>query len=72
MPDRGDAQRWYYKMGRRVWIHEVGRFLFGDERTAEGPTLEGFWGAPQADEEESMVVLRRSASGGAVTPPRAP
>jgi anaerobic magnesium-protoporphyrin IX monomethyl ester cyclase len=67
-----DAQRWYYKMGRRVWIHEVGRFLFGDERTAEGPTLEGFWGAPQAEEEESMVVLRRSASGGAVTPSRAP
>jgi anaerobic magnesium-protoporphyrin IX monomethyl ester cyclase len=64
-PSIRDAQRWYYKMGRRVWIHEVARFLLGAPRTADGPTLSEFWGAPQADEEESMVVLRRSASGAA-------
>lgn len=67
-----DAQRWYYEMGRRVWIREVAHFLWKEARTAAGPTLVGFWGAPQAHEEESMVVLRRSASGGAARSARGP
>lgn len=55
-PDRGlrNAMRWYTKMGRRVWPHEVLGFLFRDRRTAHGPTVAQFWGAPQDSEEESM------------------
>lgn len=41
----------------------MSRFLFGDERTAAGPTLAAFRGAPQGAEEESMVVPRPSATG---------
>jgi anaerobic magnesium-protoporphyrin IX monomethyl ester cyclase len=55
-PDRGlrHAMRWYTRMGRRVWPHEVLGFLFRDRRTAHGPTVAQFWGAPQDSEEESM------------------
>lgn len=59
-PGLRDAQRWYYRVGRRVWFREVGEFLTGAVRPARsGPTLEAFWGPPQAEEEQSMVVLRR-------------
>jgi anaerobic magnesium-protoporphyrin IX monomethyl ester cyclase len=57
-PEIRAAQRWYYKMGRRVWPYELKNFLLRD-RLKVGPTLEEFWGAPQAAEEESMVVERR-------------
>jgi anaerobic magnesium-protoporphyrin IX monomethyl ester cyclase len=58
-PDRGlrHAMRWYTQMGRRVWPHEVFGFLFG-RRVKNGPIVAEFWGAPQADEEESMVASR--------------
>jgi len=58
-PGIRDAQRWYYQMGRRVWMREVWGFLTRERRTAAGPTLEGFWGAAQEREEQSMVTLRR-------------
>jgi anaerobic magnesium-protoporphyrin IX monomethyl ester cyclase len=50
------AQRWYTRIGRRVWQHEVLGWLFRDERTNSGPTLEQFWGASLSHEEQSMVV----------------
>lgn len=58
-PDRGlrHAMRWYTQMGRRVWPHEILGFLFG-RRVKNGPTVAEFWGAPQAQEEESMVASR--------------
>jgi anaerobic magnesium-protoporphyrin IX monomethyl ester cyclase len=52
------AQRWYYRMGRRVWPYEIKNFFLKEVRKV-GPTLEQFWGAPQEAEEESMVVERR-------------
>lgn len=51
-----DAQRWYYRIGRRVWFHEWARFLFKERRTAGGPTLREFWGAPQAAEEFPLAI----------------
>jgi anaerobic magnesium-protoporphyrin IX monomethyl ester cyclase len=48
------ATRWYYRMGRRVWFHEIRNFLFRDRRIMNGPTLEQFWGAPQDAEEEAL------------------
>ena len=59
-PDRDlrDAMQWYTRMGRRVWPFEVYNFFFRDRHAEAGPTVEGMWGAPQASEEKSMVVLR--------------
>jgi anaerobic magnesium-protoporphyrin IX monomethyl ester cyclase len=48
------AIRWYYRMGRRVWFHEIWNFVFRDRREKNGPTLTQFWGSPQDAEEESM------------------
>src|SRR5215475_1094519 len=50
------AIRWYYRMGRRVWFHEIWNFLFRDRREKTSPTLTQFWGAPQDAEEESMLA----------------
>jgi len=54
-PEIRRAHRWYYRMGRRVWPHEILGFLFREPRTAEGPTVAEFWGPPQDAEEESML-----------------
>jgi len=37
------AIRWYYKMGRRVWFHEVYNFFFDDKRLKVGKSLNDFW-----------------------------
>ncbi len=37
------AIRWYYKMGRKVWFHEIYNFFFDDKRLKEGRVLAGFW-----------------------------
>ncbi len=57
--DRGPrhAMRWYTQMRRRVWRHEIRGFVTG-RRLKHGPTVAEFWGAPQADEEESTVATR--------------
>lgn len=59
-PEQRHSMRWYTKMGRRVWFREVWGFLVRDRRLKNGPTLAEFWGAPQDEEEESMVVERLS------------
>lgn len=47
--------RWYYRIGRRVWWHELCDFLFHDRRNSSGPTLLEFWGAPFAEAETAMT-----------------
>lgn len=74
-PDAGlrHAMQWYAEMGRRVWFHEWWRFLL-DRRTAGGPSVEAFWGAPQDAEEEahaSRNVKRATASCGLPAPAKA-
>lgn len=63
-PDRGlrHAMRWYTRMGRRVWPHEIFHFLFLDRRTKTGPTVSQFWGASQDAEEEAMRAARATAA----------
>jgi anaerobic magnesium-protoporphyrin IX monomethyl ester cyclase len=56
------AMRWYTKMGRRVWFHEVGGFIFRDKRIKNGPTVAGFWGAPQDAEENALAPAMRGTS----------
>jgi len=65
-----DAMQWYTRMGRRVWPFELMGFFVRDRRTrtSAGPTVEELWGAPQAREEQSMVVLRRRAPAKSAQP----
>ena len=64
------ATRWYYRMGRRVWFHEVGAFLRA--RLRPGPTLEDFWGAAQSAEEEAMRARSADPHGPVDVPGRDP
>ena len=63
-PEQRHSMRWYTKMGRRVWFHEVRDFFVRDRRITSGPSLAAFWGAPQDEEEESMVVGRGTKGKG--------
>ena len=47
-PDPGlrHAMRWYTGIGRRVWFHEIWRFL-RDGRVKDGPSVAAFWGRPR-------------------------
>jgi anaerobic magnesium-protoporphyrin IX monomethyl ester cyclase len=65
------AHRWYYRIGRRVWPHEVWGFLFRDRRIAKGPTLAEFWGAPQdAEQVVPAAPVARTARDNAPAAPR--
>ncbi len=59
-PEQRHSMRWYTKMGRRVWVHEVIGFFFRDRHLKAGPTLEAFWGTPQDAQEESMSLPARN------------
>lgn len=37
------GMKWYTRIGRRVWFHEVFNFLFRDRRARNGPALSEFW-----------------------------
>jgi anaerobic magnesium-protoporphyrin IX monomethyl ester cyclase len=56
------AIRWYYRMGRRVWFHEMISFFLREKREKEGMTLSEFLGPAQDAEEESMAVKKRQAA----------
>lgn len=45
------AMRWYTRMGRRVWFHEVAEFLFATPLLKAGPTLRQFLGRSLAARE---------------------
>lgn len=68
-PDRAirAAQRWYYRIGRKVWPYEVRRFFFRDRRIKNGPTLAEFWGAPQAEEPPLACARPEAENAFAVT-----
>jgi len=61
--------RWYYRMGRRVWLHEIWNFLVRDRRVRNGPSLEAFWGAPQDAEEEALSLRTRESARVQALPP---
>lgn len=50
------AIRWYYRMGRRVWLHELVAFLTSRTRQDQGVPLEAFFGPPREDEEVPMAL----------------
>jgi anaerobic magnesium-protoporphyrin IX monomethyl ester cyclase len=50
------AIRWYYCMGRRVWIHEIWNFIFHDRVRADGRTVLDHLGTAQDHEEEALSL----------------
>lgn len=59
------AIRWYYRMGRRVWFHEMISFFLRDAYRADGRTVADVWGAPQDHEEEASLPRHRTRPTGA-------
>lgn len=57
-----DAQRWYYRIGKRVWFYEWFTFFFREKRTRNGPELKIFW----ADLPKRSETIVRNV---ALTPP---
>jgi anaerobic magnesium-protoporphyrin IX monomethyl ester cyclase len=53
------GMRWYTRMGRRVWLHEIAEFIFSKRLKDSTLTLRSFWGASLAHGEESMVKRKR-------------
>ena len=53
------GMRWYTRMGRRVWLHEIVEFIFSKRTTDSALTLRRFWGASLAENEASMVKRKR-------------
>jgi anaerobic magnesium-protoporphyrin IX monomethyl ester cyclase len=41
------AMKWYYRIGRRVWLYEIWSFFLRDQPQQIGITLSKFWGVPQ-------------------------
>jgi anaerobic magnesium-protoporphyrin IX monomethyl ester cyclase len=70
-PDGGfrAAMRWYYGIGRRVWVYEVWNWLFADRRTTQGPSVKEFWSrlvdsGPRAGHRSTMRRTARTPSCG--------
>jgi anaerobic magnesium-protoporphyrin IX monomethyl ester cyclase len=59
-PDVNHAMRWYTRIGRRVWFHEVLEFLFKIRPRSIGPTLGQFMGTTLADREYALTKATRS------------
>jgi anaerobic magnesium-protoporphyrin IX monomethyl ester cyclase len=52
------AMRWYTRIGRRVWFHEVAEFLFSTRILKQGPTLRDFMGRSLASDEYALNKKR--------------
>lgn len=55
------AMRWYTRMGRRVWFHEVAEFLFDTPLLKSGPTLRTFLGGSLAGGEYALDKRKTKA-----------
>jgi len=65
------AIRWYYRIGRRVWVHEILSFLFRDSLAENGPRLRDFLGPCQDAEQDASAgkSCRESAVGESAAAP---
>lgn len=59
-PDVRRGMRWYTRMGRRVWLHEIADFVLHKRLRKSTLTLRRFWGASLSAQEESMAKRRRA------------
>jgi anaerobic magnesium-protoporphyrin IX monomethyl ester cyclase len=53
-PDYRHAMRWYTRIGRRVWFHEVWEFLFQTPFPTDPPSLQAFLGDSLAEQEYAL------------------
>ncbi|MEZ5870563.1 MAG: magnesium-protoporphyrin IX monomethyl ester anaerobic oxidative cyclase [Nitratireductor sp.] len=58
-PEIRHAMRWYTRMGRRVFFHELFGFLFRERRLSEGPTVAQFWNGQAQLPEEALARASR-------------
>lgn len=63
-PDYRHAMRWYTRMGRRVWFHEVFEFIFKIRHLKNGPTLRKFMGSSLADREYVLAKSKPAPQNG--------
>jgi len=50
------AIRWYYRMGRRVWFHEIMGFWCRDHTRPSGQSVQAVLGMSQQHQEEAMKL----------------
>jgi len=60
-PDVRHAMRWYMRMGRRVFLHEVRDFVLRERRMKNGPVLSDYWGGETMLEEQALSIEVRKA-----------
>ncbi|WP_211261966.1 magnesium-protoporphyrin IX monomethyl ester anaerobic oxidative cyclase [Stenotrophomonas humi] len=58
-PELRHGMRWYTRMGRRVWPHEVFGFLRNVLRMRPSITVAGFWGGSDQLPEEALAKPQR-------------
>jgi anaerobic magnesium-protoporphyrin IX monomethyl ester cyclase len=58
--DYRHAMRWYTRIGRRVWFHEVFEFVFRTRLLKNGPKLKDFAGTTLEDREYALASAPRS------------
>lgn len=63
-PAARHGMRWYARIGRKVWLHEIWEFLTVVRFTRSGPMLADFWGTPQAGGEEALSARKDVAREG--------
>lgn len=56
--DYRHAMRWYTRIGRRVWLHEVLEFVFKSRPRSIGVTLRELMGTTLADREYALAKPR--------------
>ncbi len=57
------AMRWYTRIGRRVWFHEVLEFIFNTRIMKQGPALRDFMGSSLANREYALAKNKREDGG---------
>jgi anaerobic magnesium-protoporphyrin IX monomethyl ester cyclase len=63
-PDFRHAMRWYTRIGRRVWFHEVAEFIFNTRHLKAGPHLRDFLGPSLAHREYALADRRGDRATG--------
>src|SRR5581483_3497611 len=58
--DYRHAMRWYTRIGRRVWFHELLEFIFRTRLLKNGPKLQSFMGGTLATREYALAKARVS------------
>ncbi|MEZ5899773.1 MAG: magnesium-protoporphyrin IX monomethyl ester anaerobic oxidative cyclase [Hyphomicrobiaceae bacterium] len=64
-PAARHGMRWYSRIGRKVWLHEIWEFLTAVRFSPRGPSLEAFWGGPQRGLEDALSIRKDIGRSGA-------